>query len=277
MYYEVYIDVLFLSNFLMDYLLLLFIWRVLACSATHVRILLGAAAGAFMACVAVMLPFPFPMLKLALFHVVIGTVMIKTAYQISEKTLFWEIFGMLYISSFLMGGILNYLETVLDSWTQKSMAGPWNTVFLLLAVIVSYYLMRGIGFFVKRMQRNLKSKCRVVLYTSAGTYELQALLDTGNELVDTVSGKGVSIIEKSLAEQIFLEEEMNTMRYVPYHSIGKTGVLPTVRITSMVVKQQRREFRIEGPMIGISERSISTRKSYQIILNPDILGGTLSC
>lgn len=257
MYYEIYIDVLFLSNFFLDYLLLLFVWRVLACPGRRGRVLLGAVVGAAMTCVVVLIPFPILIVKLALFHVVINTLMIKIAFRITNRTLFWEACGLLYVSAFLMGGILRFL-------------GPDVNWF---AVMISYFLMKGIFFFVKRLQRNLKCKCRVVLYTSTGTYELQALLDTGNELVDKVSGKGVSVVDVALAKRMFSDEEMNTVRYVPFRSIGKAGVLPAVKIRSMTVEQEKQEYEIESPVIGISERDISTKASYQIILNPDILGG----
>lgn len=279
MYYEIYIDVLFLNDFLLDFLLLLFLWKVLGCRTAYWRIFLGAAVGAGMSCIALLIPIPFPMMKLALFHVVINTIMIKTAYRITDRELFWEAFGMLYVSSFLMSGILRFLESVIDSLFEMGTEGrdatsnPWVAIGLLGVVIISYFLMQGIGFFVKRLQRNLRSKCRVVLYTSTGTYELQALLDTGNELVDKVSGKGVNVIDKALADKILSEEEMKTIRYVPYQSIGKAGVLPAVRITSMTIK----DYQIDNPIIGISERDISTKASYQIILNPDILGGMSAC
>lgn len=41
MYYELYIDVLFLVNFMMDYILLLLVRRMLKCTATHGNIWYG--------------------------------------------------------------------------------------------------------------------------------------------------------------------------------------------------------------------------------------------
>lgn len=261
MYYEVYIDVLFLSNFLMDYLLLLFLWKVLKCSTTHGWIFLGAVLGSFLTCMVIMLPIPFPILKLALFHVVVNTIMIKVGLKVKEKTLFWESFGMLYVGAFLLGGIMEHFRQYVRTG-----------VLLLAGMVIGYYLMRGVWSFASHLQRRQSTACRVVLHTCAGEYELQALLDTGNGLKDTLSGKSVSVIDRSVANEILGEKDMETIRYVPYQSVGKSGVLPAVKIKKMCVYVER-EYWVDAPLIGISEEHISTNNAYQIILNPDILGG----
>ena len=49
MHYELYIDVFFVENMLMDYFLLRLSNRLMKCSATHLRSLAAAAAGASLA------------------------------------------------------------------------------------------------------------------------------------------------------------------------------------------------------------------------------------
>ena len=46
LYYELYIDVYFRINLVMDYLLLLLVRSILKCTATHLRMLLGGLTGA---------------------------------------------------------------------------------------------------------------------------------------------------------------------------------------------------------------------------------------
>ena len=56
MYYELYIDVFFLVNFMMDYLLLRLTGKMMKCSATHGRIIAGAAAGSLCTCAVMVIP-----------------------------------------------------------------------------------------------------------------------------------------------------------------------------------------------------------------------------
>ena len=53
MYYELYIDVLFLENFMMDSLLLLAVNRVLKCGRSYGRIFLGGALGSTLTCLVI--------------------------------------------------------------------------------------------------------------------------------------------------------------------------------------------------------------------------------
>ena len=76
MYYELYVDVFFLVNFMMDFLLLLITRKILKCSATHGNICLGSLVGSLLTCFVVVLPIRSAILKLMLFHIVINVLMI---------------------------------------------------------------------------------------------------------------------------------------------------------------------------------------------------------
>lgn len=84
MYYELYIDVLFLVNFMMDYILLLLVRKMLKCTATHGNICIGAMTGSFLTCLVIILPVLHPFLKFILFHVVVNTAMIKAGLKIKD-------------------------------------------------------------------------------------------------------------------------------------------------------------------------------------------------
>ena len=73
MYYELYVDVLFLVNFTMDYLLLLLIWKITRGSATYLSIFIGAIAGALMTCVLIILPLPNTFSEIIVFHLLSDT------------------------------------------------------------------------------------------------------------------------------------------------------------------------------------------------------------
>lgn len=51
MYYELYVDIFFMVNFMMDTILLLIVKKMILCSVSYGRILLGAATGAMLTCV----------------------------------------------------------------------------------------------------------------------------------------------------------------------------------------------------------------------------------
>ena len=58
MQYEVYLDVLFLENMMMDFLILLAVKKVFPCSATYGSLLAGSFTGSLLTCVILFFPCP---------------------------------------------------------------------------------------------------------------------------------------------------------------------------------------------------------------------------
>ena len=82
-------------------------------------------------------------------------------------------------------------------------------------------------------------------------------------------------VYKRQAGEILKENELQTLRYIPYCSVGtEKGVLPVIRAEKMCIHTGQ-ECWVEKPLIGICEEDSFTNGEYQMILNPAILGGCL--
>ena len=115
MYYELYIDVFFLENFMLDSLLLMAVNRVMQYRNSYARMLAGGAAGSFLTCVVIALPL-MPAIKTLLFGVGINSVMIfaglggdvlKKGRKQSKKELaawFLRTLIVLYAAAVVFGG-----------------------------------------------------------------------------------------------------------------------------------------------------------------------------
>lgn len=118
MYYELYIDVFFLENFMLDSLLLMAVNRVMQYRNSYARMLAGGAAGSFLTCVVIALPL-MPAIKTLLFGVGINSVMIfaglggdvlKKGRKQSKKELaawFLRTLIVLYAAAVVFGGAAN--------------------------------------------------------------------------------------------------------------------------------------------------------------------------
>ena len=259
MYYELYVDVLFLVNFMMDYILLLIVRKMLKCSATHGRICLGAIIGSLLTCIIVILPIPYAFIKFVLFHVFVNTCMIRVGLKIKIIRSFVKAIIMLYIGGFLLGVILEFFH-------QYVRAG---SLFLAVA-IAGYYLVLGIWKFISYVQRWNRYHCNVELYLGDSKYPVRAMIDTGNGLLDPISGQPVSILNQKTARQLFGEVSARNVRYIPYQTIGKKeGVLPAFQIDKMCIYGEEQLW-VEAPLIGVSEEKVSAGGEYEMILNPNL-------
>ncbi len=258
MYYELYIDVLFLVNFLMDYLLLLVTKKVLKIPASYGRICLGAAAGAVLTCFVAAVRIPSMSVKILLFYALIPAVMLLVGMRIKDMRSFFRGIFMLYISGFLIGGIFEYLKQYVQV----------GSLFFAMAA-ASYYIAAGVLKLLSLFFHFGETRCRVTLYSGTDRCEAMAIVDTGNCLFDEVSGKAVSIISSRVAEKLPAYREKDQIHYIPYQTIGEEGgVLPVFPIDRMCIAGGREQW-VEQPVVAVSSQS-SFGNGYDVILNPDI-------
>lgn len=258
MHYELYIDVFFLVNFMMDYILLQVTRTMLRCQTSHMRICLGAVLGAATTCGIIAVPGIPGVVRFILFHAVVNVVMIKTGLKIGWNKLFLKAYVMLYISAFILGGIMEYLHQYIRA----------GSLFFVLA-LAGYYVSLGVWNLISYLVRQREVRCSVRLFAEGHECTVEALIDTGNGLRDMVTGKPVSIISKDAAKKLW-GGNLKDVRYIPYHTVGQTdGVMPLMVLDKMCVKRKE-ELWIEKPLAAISEEQL-TFDEYEMIMNPDIL------
>lgn len=245
---------------MMDYLLLLLVKKMLKCTATHGRICFGAAIGALLSCIVMILPIPFMFIKFVLFHGIINIIMIQAGLKIKKVKELIKAYILLYVGGFLLGGIMQALHQYISK----------GSLFFAIAAF-GYYLASKLWDVIMHMQKMNQIHFDVELYWDERTFQIKGLLDTGNGLVDPISHKPVCVLDKAVAKEFLGEMKLAKVRYIPFHSIGKKeGLLLVVEIDKMCIHSEQ-EIWIDRPLIGISEEKVSSEGEYQMILNPNLL------
>ena len=88
MQYEVYLDVLFLENMMMDFLILLAVKKVFPCSATYGSLLAGSFTGSLLTCAILFFPCPVWTRYILLFFLVNScmTVIVYGGRPVQQQT-----------------------------------------------------------------------------------------------------------------------------------------------------------------------------------------------
>ncbi len=257
MYYELYVDVLFLVNFVMDYIILLFVWKVLHCETKMLRIFAGAVIGALLTCILILLPIPSTFLETLLFHLIVNTCMIRVGLKIKNKTIFLRAFILLYVGTILMGGILEALN-------QYIKIGSLLFVF----AILGYYLSLGIWNFLSKLQRWNSTRVKVKIVCQGQELELDALIDTGNSLYDPVTGKPVSIISNLHFQKI--SHESKEQCYIFVKTLTNTeSYLPLICAEKMWVHGEQ-DYYFQYVLFAVADKEFSKNGAFQVILNPNL-------
>lgn len=258
MEYELYIDVLFLINFMMDYLILSLVHYILKFNTKAYRILLGSILGAFSMCSMVLIGLNNSILILLVYHMIISTLMVVISFGLKNIVDIVKSCIILYVSSVLMGGLLSifskYLTTV--------------SIFFTL-VILSYYTVKGIWIYLKYLSQDTIRKYEVEITIGTHTFVGRGILDTGNLLKEPITLNPVHIINSTLISTQNISIDKDSLRYIPYNSIGGSGVLQAIKAHKMYIKGEK-NICVYEPIIALSKENISSKNGYDIILNPNI-------
>lgn len=296
MYYEVYIDVLFAINLVMDYLLLRIVNRILKCSATHLQTLLGSALGAFLMCVIVILPIHSRLLPFLFMHGCVNFLMVRAGCGCKGKKMLVRGVLALYLSSFLLGGVLQVLLTYSQIRTaaRKLLLGtsPVMTglrTFLLLSV--TSYVLITIGV---KIYGCLKGKVSniidVTLSVHGKSEKIKGLYDTGNQLTDTLTGRPVCVLEYKVLKGLLTKKEGESVEkmlkmgqtdaqiaylkphYILFHSVGKEqGLLLAVTLEELCLHVEGEQRIVRHPILALTQEALSHKNNFQIIINPNML------
>lgn len=252
MHYELYIDLFFLENFMMDSLLLFVTERITGGKYSFKGVLSGAFLGSVLTCLMVVVSVPAWMKNIA-FYLVIPFCMLwlKNRKQCMLQIL--KGMGLLYLFGMFLGGTLMMFRPYLH----------YISLFYGIAVLSSQGILMAWKF-LKVLKIEQERCCEVILFTGTDSYKVHALRDTGNCLTDPLSGEGVHVLDCNFYHQEM--KEAMEFRYIPYRSVHGSGIMKIFRIRKMCVEINEKEW-IESPLIGVSESPISGEEDYQLILN----------
>lgn len=264
MYYELYIDVYFAENFMMDYLLLLLVRRLIQNQTKRKNLFLAALAGSVLTCIVTLLPVSVPLIKEILFHVGVNSSMILIGFKPKEIRKYLAALVLLYVCGIMLGGLM----TLFSQYIRV------GSLFFFLALAGYYFSCFVWDLLTALLERN-QYRCRVVICNNGRQVEALGLMDSGNTLRDKVTGKPVCVVTRTVARQLWGEAPVKELRYISYHSIGRTrGVMPLLQADSMGVKGKKKDTInwIAEPLIAVCEEEMFTEE-YDMILNLDILIG----
>lgn len=258
MYYELYIDVLFMVNFMMDFILLLIVRQITKCPTTQLRIFAGSFIGALLTCAVYLFSSDNIFVKFVLFHVIINVIIVKVGFRCKNLRIFMQSLITLYIAGFMLGGVVQYLQQYLKL----------GSLFFLLASI-SYIIVRGVWWFLEHLQIQKKLWYEVELFVGDEVIKANALLDTGNGLLEPMTGKPVSILESVDGNELISRCLDVAAMEVPYCSIGGEGVLKAFCATKMHIMGNSNCW-IDSPIIAVNNKPISNDRAYNMILHPEL-------
>lgn len=267
---NIYIDVYFGFNFLMDFLVILILEIIVKSKKAVVRGIISSIIGALYAVILLVFNMKGGMIYF-LTYIVISEIMLwislgKQTIKDNLKNII-----ILYGITFFMNGIINLLYYGFDGSQNIVMRanntyyGKINIFIVLIIGVILCIVIKKYSDSITKYIKNLGNIYKVSVVLGSKEIELKALRDTGNSLVEPMTGKPVSIVEKSTVNQFKNE----TIKYllIPYNSVGKKHGLLEAFIADKISVDG---IEIEKAIIGIYNGKLSQNNKYEMILNPNL-------
>lgn len=284
----IYIDILFLINFILDSGLLFITGRLSGKTPHPLRILPGGAFGGIYSCSVFFVNLPFS--SSFFIKLLAAAIMILITFYPFSKKEFARLLINFYIQTFLLGGMLS--ATFYFSGRPAVMSNniyyfPFSTLQLFC---LSIPLITLLAFHWKKSKNRLLSYgkyCTVTISHDGKSLITEGLIDSGCSLSDPLSGKPVIILNASLSEKIFdstqtnliknhqlAELLINGFRLIPYSTVSSAdGNMAGFTPDSCEININGRNFNCDC-VIAFSH-SFSGKNA---IINPDVLifGGNVN-
>ena len=258
----IYIDLIFIINFILDLLLLLTVNITLKRYSKLYKLCLGALFGSVSL---LSLFIAFNNITLFIFKTLmgIGMCLLSFGYKNIKYTIYNIIY--LYMTSIILGGFLYYLK-VEFSYNNNGLAFYYkglriNYIFLLiLAPSILYVFTKSIK--ALKEIKNYYYKVKIIFNNGFNLY-ITGFLDTGNKLVDPVTNKPIILINKKIIKgKINIRSPM----YVPYNSLNNHGLLECIKPKNVYINDKE----IKNYLIGLSNESFKLN-GIECLLNYNIL------
>lgn len=274
MSYEVYIDVFFAVNALLNLPVLILVKRIQHYKSSKVRIVLASMAGSgflsILLCLTVRKYVPVRIAGYAAAYGAMGAIAFpdrRGAERIRTA-------AAIYIAGLLFNGVFRWLSMRIEH--MPGLLGGCLMVYVAVCGSLTVY---------KRLQGKEHEIYEVRLRYHGTDISMRGLWDTGNRLRSPYHGRGISVVNYDsisgcMTERLrqFVEkDEMSEeppegehVYYVPYETVShKHGMMPVIEAEQLCIMKDSGMLEYQRPLLGISRLPVSGRQTFQIILTTE--------
>lgn len=272
----IYADILFLTNFYIDFMLIYLVKSFLHLNKSVFRILLGAGVGAAFSLIS-LLQIPtavsFVLSIIAAFLIILTAFAPLKADAMVKSTFCFWVFSLIFAGFFtLLCNLLSLKNMVVINGALYLNLSP---AVLFFFTLLSYIIITVYNRIFKNNDSDLRF-CKIVIEYNRKKATLYTKLDTGNSLKEPFSGLPALVAEKSALEDILPEEIEDYfksgvpgkgIRIVPFEMMSSGGILPAFKPTRAYVDKTNREI---DCYIAVCDKKLSSGQ-FDSLFNPDFI------
>lgn len=293
----IYIDVVFIENLIMNYIILFATGIIIKIKIKHMRLILASVLGAIYSIVAYM--SILEIYSSIVLKIVLSVIIVYIAFNPQNVKNMWKDIVIFYMTSFVFGGAafaLIYIIKPQDILMKNGLfLGTYPLKTIILGAIIAFIIIVTSFKIVKSKISKKDMFCTIKVKLNQREIEMKAMIDTGNLLKEPISNTPVIVIEHTLLYNCMPKEILNNLenilggdfenipeeiknkyisklKVIPFSSLGKqNGMLIGIKPEYVIVKDEDNENKIDNVIIGIYNKSLTKKGEYRALIGIEIL------
>ena len=292
----IYIDVVFIENLIMNYIILFATSIIIKIKVKHIRLILASILGAIYSIIAYM--SILEMYSSVILKIILSVIIVYIAYNPQNVKNMWKYLVIFYMTSFVFGGAafaLIYIVKPQDILMKNGLfLGTYPLKTIILGTIVAFVVIVTSFKLVKSKISKKDMFCTIKININKVEIETKAMIDTGNLLKEPISNTPVIVVEHTLLYDCMPKEILNNLenilggdfeniseevknkyisklKVIPFSSLGKqNGMLIGIKPEEVTVINDENENKINNVIIGIYNKSLTKRGEYKALIGIDL-------
>lgn len=293
----IYIDVVFIENLIMNYIILYATSIIIKIKIKHIRLILASSLGAIYSIIAYM--SILEMYSSVILKIILSVIIVYIAYNPQNVKNMWKYLVIFYMTSFVFGGAafaLIYIVKPQDILMKNGLfLGTYPLKTIILGTIVAFVVIVTSFKLVKSKISKKDMFCTIKININKVEIETKAMIDTGNLLKEPISNTPVIVVEHTLLYDCMPKEILNNLenilggdfeniseevknkyisklKVIPFSSLGKqNGMLIGIKPEEVTVINDENENKINNVIIGIYNKSLTKRGEYRALIGIELL------
>lgn len=293
----IYIDVVFIENLIMNYIILFATSIIIKVKVKHIRLILASSLGAIYSIIAYM--SILEMYSSVILKIILSVIIVYIAYNPQNVKNMWKYLVIFYMTSFVFGGAafaLIYIVKPQDILMKNGLfLGTYPLKTIILGTIVAFVVIVTSFKLVKSKISKKDMFCTIKININKVEIETKAMIDTGNLLKEPIFNTPVIVVEHTLLYDCMPKEILNNLenilggdfeniseevknkyisklKVIPFSSLGKqNGMLIGIKPEEVTVINDENENKINNVIIGIYNKSLTKRGEYRALIGIELL------
>lgn len=292
----VYLDIVFLENLCMNYIILFATGYIVKLKVKQIRIILSSCLGSLYAILVYMQNNI--LISNIVIKVILSIVMLLIAFSPKNLKQFFKEIILFYLVSFVFGGcamFLLYLVKPQNVFIRNGVyVGKYPIKIVLLGGIVGFIVTQIAFKLVKGKISKKDIYANLNIFFNGKNVNVKALIDTGNMLKDPISGIPVVIVCKNKLYELFPENILNNLeniingkitqkiffdnkklvsrfRIIPFSSLGMPyGLLLGIKVDKVEIDFEESKENVEEIIVGIYDKILNANDKYAALIGLNV-------